>query len=59
MVFFIDDILKYSRSSEDHDKHLRIILQTLNEKELYANAKLSKCEFWLNEVYFLGHVVSS
>ncbi|WMV08301.1 hypothetical protein MTR67_001686 [Solanum verrucosum] len=56
VVVFIDDILIFSRSSEDHDKHLRIILQILKEKELYA--KLSKCEFWLDEVTFLGHVVS-
>ncbi|WMV10112.1 hypothetical protein MTR67_003497 [Solanum verrucosum] len=46
-----------TRSSEDHDKHLRIILQFLKKKELYA--KLSKCEFWLDEVTFLGHVVSA
>ncbi|WMV59226.1 hypothetical protein MTR67_052611 [Solanum verrucosum] len=46
-----------TRSSEDHDKHLRIILQILKEKELYA--KLSNCEFWLDEVTFLGHVVSA
>ncbi|WMV13486.1 hypothetical protein MTR67_006871 [Solanum verrucosum] len=57
VVVFIDDILIFSRSSEDHDKHLRIILQILKEKELYA--KLSKCEFWLDKVTFLGHVVSS
>ncbi|WMV37333.1 hypothetical protein MTR67_030718 [Solanum verrucosum] len=57
VVVFIDDILIFSRSSEDHDKHLRIILKILKEKELYA--KLSKCEFWLDEVAFLGHVVSA
>ena len=54
---FIDNIVIFSRSSEDHDKHLQIILKILKEKELYA--KLSKCEFWLDEVDFLGHVVST
>jgi len=57
MVVFIDDILVYSRDRVEHDKHLRIVLQTLRDKQLYA--KLSKCEFWLEEVSFLGHVVSS
>ncbi|WMV54884.1 hypothetical protein MTR67_048269, partial [Solanum verrucosum] len=57
VVVFIDDILIFSRSSEDHDKHLWIILKILKEKEFYA--KFSKCEFWLNEVAFLGHVVST
>ena len=57
VVVFIDDILIYSRSSEDHDKHLRIILQIVKEKELYV--KLYKCEFWLYEVSFLENVVSS
>ncbi|XP_055814148.1 uncharacterized mitochondrial protein AtMg00860-like [Solanum dulcamara] len=49
------DILIYSKSKEEHDKHLRIVLQTLKEIEPYA--KISKCEFWLNEVTFVGHVV--
>ncbi|WMV50032.1 hypothetical protein MTR67_043417, partial [Solanum verrucosum] len=52
-----DDILILSRSSEDHDKHLQIILKILKEKELYA--KFSNCEFWLDEIAFLGHVVST
>ncbi|KAL5764427.1 hypothetical protein ACOSQ2_017021 [Xanthoceras sorbifolium] len=56
VVVFIDDILIYSQSPEEHDRHLRIVLQTLREKKLYA--KFSKCEFWLNEIAFLGHVVS-
>ncbi|XP_058784390.1 uncharacterized protein LOC131659182 [Vicia villosa] len=55
-VIFIDDILVYSRTPEDHEEHLRIVLSTLREKQLYA--KFSKCEFWLSEVSFLGHVIS-
>ena len=57
VVVFIDDILVYSRSQEEHIEHLRNVLQTLKEKQLYA--KLSKCEFWLGEVKFLGHVISA
>ncbi|KAL2246065.1 UNVERIFIED_CONTAM: Transposon Tf2-12 polyprotein [Sesamum indicum] len=56
VIVFIDDILVYSRDREEHEQHLRIVLQILKEKELYA--KLSKCEFWVNQVIFLGHVVS-
>ena len=57
VVVFMDDILIYSKSEEDHEGHLRIILQTLREHQLYA--KFGKCEFWLIEVRFLGHVVSA
>ena len=57
VMVFIDDILIYSKSEGGHVKHLRIMLQVLKEKNLYA--KLSKCEFWLKEVSFLGHVISS
>ncbi|KAG8503406.1 hypothetical protein CXB51_001385 [Gossypium anomalum] len=57
VVVFIDDILVYSETETKHDEHLRIVLQVLREKELYA--KFSKCEFWLREVTFLGHVVSA
>ncbi|GKV24406.1 hypothetical protein SLEP1_g34021 [Rubroshorea leprosula] len=56
VVVFIDDILVYSRSIAEHEEHLRLVLQVLREKKLYA--KLKKCEFWLNSVAFLGHVVS-
>ena len=56
MVVFIDDILIYSKSHEEHKEHLRQVLQVLRDKQLYAN--LSKCEFWLEEVKFLGHVIS-
>ena len=56
VIVFIDDILVYSRNAEEHTFHLRIILQTLRDNELYA--KFSKCEFWLNEIVFLRHVVS-
>ena len=57
VIEFIDDILIYSGSGEEHAEHLRIILQTLQEHRLYA--KLSKCQFWLDSVAFLGHIVSA
>ena len=57
VIVFIDDILVYSRSEEEHAEHLRIVLQTLRDNQLYA--KFSKCEFWLEEVVFLGHVISA
>jgi hypothetical protein len=56
MVVFIDDILVYSRNEEKHEEHLRLVVQKLRENQLYA--KLSKCEFWLSEVSFLGHVIT-
>ena len=56
VVVFIADILVYSKERENHDTHLRVVLETLRNEQLYA--KLSKCEFWLNEVSFLGHIVS-
>ena len=56
VIVFIDDILVYSGSSEEHSEHLRIVLYTLRERQLYA--KLSKCHFWLDRVAFLGHVIS-
>ena len=54
VIVFIDDILIYSRTPEEHERHLTIVLQTLREHKLYA--KMSKCEFWMKEVKFLGHV---
>jgi len=56
VIVFIDDILIYSRSKKDHEQHLRLILELLRDQKLYA--KFSKCEFWLREVQFLGHVVN-
>jgi hypothetical protein len=57
VVVFIDDILVYSQSEEEHQQHLRLVLGKLREHQLYG--KLSKCEFWLSEVKFLGHVISA
>ncbi|KAA3467648.1 DNA/RNA polymerases superfamily protein [Gossypium australe] len=57
VVVFIDGILVYSESEKEHDEHLRVVLQILREKQLFA--KFSKCEFRLREVTFLGHVVSA
>ena len=57
VVVFIDDILVYSKDAQEHEQHLKIVLQTLREKKLYA--KHNKCDFWLKEVSFLGHIVSS
>ena len=56
VVVFIDDILVYSKDAQEHEQHLKKVLQKLREKKLYA--KLSKCDFWLKEVSFLGYIVS-
>jgi hypothetical protein len=56
VVVFIDDILVFSENEDEHEEHLRLVLQRLRENQLYA--KLSKCEFRLKEVSFLGHVIS-
>ncbi|GJY00297.1 putative nucleotidyltransferase, ribonuclease H [Tanacetum coccineum] len=56
VIIFIDDILVYSKSKDEHEVHLRLVLELLKKEELYA--KFSKCEFWLPEVQFLGHVVN-
>jgi len=55
VIVFIDDILIYSRSREEHEQHLRVVLQTLKDSQLYA--KFLKYEFWLSSVAFLGHIV--
>nr|ABA93462.1 retrotransposon protein, putative, Ty3-gypsy subclass [Oryza sativa Japonica Group] len=57
VVVFIDDILIYSKSKEEHEQHLRLVLEKLKEHQLYA--KFSKCDFWLTEVKFLGHVITA
>ena len=57
VVVFIDNILIYSQSKEEHEDHLRIVLQALKDHQLYA--KFNKCEFWLTKVKLLGHVVST
>jgi hypothetical protein len=54
---FIDDILIYSRSESDHEEHLRLVLQKLRDNQLYV--KFSKCEFWIDKVLFLGHIISN
>lgn len=56
VVLFMDDILVYSKNHEDHAKNLRIIMETLRKEKLLG--RFSKCEFWLDKISFLGHVVS-
>jgi hypothetical protein len=55
VVVFIDDILIFSRMEEEHEVHLRLVLEKLREHQLYA--KLSKCNFWITDVAFVGHVI--
>nr|GEZ50307.1 reverse transcriptase [Tanacetum cinerariifolium] len=57
VMVFIDDMLVYSKTKEKHEDHLRIVLEILRQKKLYA--KFSKCDFWLGQVAFLGHIVSA
>jgi hypothetical protein len=57
VMVFIDDILVYSRGKEEHEEHLRLALQKLRENRLYV--KLNKCEFWIKQVAFLGHIISN
>ena len=56
VIVFIDDILVYSKSKAEHTRHLTLVLKKLREHQLYA--KFSKCQFWLEQVAFLGHVIS-
>ena len=56
VVVFIDDILMYSQNEQEHEEHLRKVLQKLQDCQLYA--KLSKCKFWISEVLFLGHIIN-
>ncbi|GKG23565.1 putative reverse transcriptase domain-containing protein, partial [Tanacetum coccineum] len=55
VIVFIDDILIYSKNDEEHEKHLKTILELLKKERLYA--KFLKCDFWLDSVQFLGHVI--
>ena len=57
VVVFIDDILIYSKSIQEHEQHLRVVLEKLRMHRLYA--KFSKCEFWLEKVAFLGHILTA
>jgi hypothetical protein len=56
VMVFINNIFVYSRSEEEHEEHLYLILQKLRDHRLYA--RLNKCEFWLKQVAFLGHIIS-
>jgi hypothetical protein len=56
VVVFIDNILIYSKNDSEHEEHLWMVLQKLQDNQLYA--KFTKCEFWLDEVHFLGHIIS-
>jgi hypothetical protein len=56
VVVFINDILVYSQNEETHEYHLRLVMQKLRDNQLYA--KFSKCNFWLKEVAFLGHIIT-
>ena len=56
VLVFIDDILVYSKNKEEHEEHLRIVLQVLREHQLYA--KFSKCDFYKQQIQYLGHIIS-
>jgi hypothetical protein len=57
VVVFIDDILVYSKSVEEHEQHLRVVLGKLRAHKLYA--KFNKCEFWVEKISFLGHILTA
>jgi hypothetical protein len=57
LLVFNDDILVHSKTEEEHEEHLRLVLEKLRANQFYA--KFSKCEFWLMQVAFLGHVISA
>ena len=56
VIVFLDDILIYSNSEEEHEHHLRLVLHVLREHQLYA--KLSKCSFYQKQIHYLGHIIS-
>ena len=56
VLVFIEDILVYSKSKEEHEEHLHIVLQVLREHQLYA--KFSKCDFYKPQIHYLGHIIS-
>ena len=57
VVVFIDDILVFSKNEAENEQHLKLVLEKLRENKLYA--KFSKCEFWIEQVSFLGHIISA
>ena len=57
VLLYLDDILVFSETEEEHEEHLRLVLDKLREHKFYA--KFSKCEFWLKEVVYLGHIIST
>ena len=55
MIVFLDGIFVYSKTEEEHEEHLRLVMQVLREHQLYA--KLSKCSFYLGKIHYLGHII--
>jgi hypothetical protein len=56
VIVFLDEILVYSKSEEEHEHHLRLVLQVMREHQLYS--KLSKCYFYQKKIHYLGHIIS-